>query len=211
LNRMDVMGKSFEERRSLLEKRILPKLKEPVRYSQNLGASLADLITSVKAAGLEGLVAKNARSRYEPGVRSGAWQKMRINAGQEFVIGGYTLGGTTFDALVFGYYEGNHLLYAARTRNGFTPASRAALLKKLRPLEIDECPFANVPESRKGRWGQGLTAEKMKECRWVKPLLVGQFEFLEWTGENHLRHSRFIALRGDKNPKDVVREDHKTT
>ena len=78
------------------------------------------LIASVKAAKLEGLVAKNARSRYEPGVRSGAWQKMRINVGQAFVIGGYTVGGTTFDALVFEYYEGTKL-YAARTRNGLRP------------------------------------------------------------------------------------------
>ena len=79
-------------------------------------------------------------------------------------------------------------------------------MRKLRTLEIDKCPFANLPESKSGRWGQGLTAEKMKECRWVKPVLVGQFEFLEWTGENHLRHSRFIALRDDRDPRDVVRE-----
>jgi DNA ligase D-like protein (predicted ligase) len=202
----DVMSQPFDQRRALLEESVLHRLTEPVRYSQRLEAGLADLVASVKAAKLEGLVAKNAQSRYEPGVRSGAWQKMRINVGQEFVIGGYTVGGTTFDALVFGYYEGKNLVYAARTRNGFTAASRAALIRKLRPLEIDKCPFANLPETRSGRWGQGLTAEKMKECRWVKPVLVGQFEFLEWTGESHLRHSRFIALRDDTNPRDVVRE-----
>jgi bifunctional non-homologous end joining protein LigD len=83
---------------------------------------------------------------------------------------------------------------------------RAALFRKLRSLEISDCPFANLPERKSGRWGQGLTAEKMKECRWVKPDLVGQFEFLEWTGDDHLRHSRFIALLEDKNPREVVRE-----
>ena len=114
------------------------------------------------------------------------------------------------DALVFGYYDGNDLLYAARTRNGFTPASRVTLLKKMRPLETTNCPFTNLPESKNGRWGQGLTAEKMKDCRWVKPVLVGQFEFLEWTGENHLRHSRFVALREDKNPTEIVRENHES-
>jgi ATP-dependent DNA ligase len=206
----DVMSLPFDQRRALLEAKVLRRLTEPVRYSQRLEASLADLIASVKAAKLEGLVAKNALSRYEPGIRSGAWQKLRINVGQEFVIGGYTVGGTTFDALIFGYYEGRKLMYAARTRSGFTPASRVALIKKLRALEIDACPFANLPESKSGRWGQGLTAEKMKECRWVKPVLVGQFEFLEWTGDNHLRHSRFIVLREDKNARDVVREDHQT-
>src|SRR4030095_16308773 len=171
------------------EEKVLPKLTEPVRHSQHLHAGLEDLIISVKAAGLEGLVAKKGSSRYEPGLRSGAWQKMRIQTGQEFVIGGYTVGGTTFDALVFGYYEGTQLLYAARTRNGFTPGLRAALFRKLRSLEVSECPFVNLPETKQGRWGQGLTAEKMKECRWVKPVLVGAFEFPEWTGDNHLRHS----------------------
>ena len=75
------------------------------------------------------MVAKRRDSRYEPGLRSGAWLKMGINQGQEFVIGGYTLGTKTFDALIFGYYEGDRLIYAARTRNGFTPAVRKQLSK----------------------------------------------------------------------------------
>src|SRR6185437_12455265 len=124
----------------------------------------------------------------------------------EFVIGGYTLGGRAFDALVFGYYEGSRLLYAARTRNGFTPALRAQLMEKFRPLETSTCPFVNLPEKRGGRWGQGLTAAKMQDCRWLKPVLVGQFEFREWTPDNHLRHSRFVALREDKAAKQVKRE-----
>src|SRR5262249_53620273 len=142
--------------------------------------TLDQLISSVRAQGLEGLVAKRRDSRYEAGQRSGAWAKMRVNQGQEFVIGGYTLGRTTFAGLVFGCYDGPHLRYVARTRNGFTPALRTALMKRLREIEIDSCPFVNLPEKRSGRWGQGLTAEKMKECRWLTPLLVGQFEFLEW-------------------------------
>jgi DNA ligase D-like protein (predicted ligase) len=202
----DVTAEPFERRRELLEKKTLPKLKEPVRYSSTLKASLPDLVGAVKTTGLEGLVAKRADSPYEPGLRTGKWQKMRINQAQEFVIGGYTVGGATFDALIFGYFEEKKLVYAARTRNGFTPAVRAGLLKKLRPLQINECPFANLPEKKQGRWGQGLTAEKMVQCRWVKPVLVGQFEFLEWTGENHLRHSRFVALRQDKKAHEVVRE-----
>jgi bifunctional non-homologous end joining protein LigD len=160
----------------------------------------------VKAQGLEGLVAKRRDSRYEPGMRSGAWQKMRINEGQEFVIAGYTPTPKNFDALVIGYYEGSQLMYAARTRNGFTPASRAELFKKFKPLEIDQCPFANLPEKKAGRWGQGLTASKMAECRWLKPHYVGQFEFVEWTPENHLRHARFVGLREDKTAREVRRE-----
>jgi bifunctional non-homologous end joining protein LigD len=138
---------------------------------------------------------------------------MRINQGQEFVIGGYTPGANGFDALIFGCYEGAQLLYVARTRNGFTPALREQVFKRFQGLEIPECPFANLPESRTGRWGQGLTAEKMKECRWLKPVLVGQFEFVEWTPDHHLRHSRFVALREDKTARDVrcKRESTKAT
>jgi len=202
----DVMGLTLTKRRELLEEQILPKLAEPIRLSPVLHAPLKDLIQSVKAQSFEGLVAKRADSKYEPGQRSGAWMKMRVNQGQELVIAGYTPSLRNFDALVIGYYDGPKLMYAARTRNGFTPASRAELFKKLKPLEIKECPFANLPEKKSGRWGAGLTAAKMVECRWLKPLLVGQFEFVEWTGENHLRHTRFIALREDKKPRDVKRE-----
>lgn len=202
----DVTGEPLVKRRELLEEHVLPKLAEPIRYSPVLEAKLKDLIRSVKAQALEGLVAKRRNSKYEPGQRSGAWQKMRVNPGQEFVIAGYTPSPKNFDALVIGYYEGSKLMYAARTRNGFTPASRAELFKKLKPLEISGCPFANLPEKKAGRWGAGLTAAKMAECRWLKPQIVGQFEFVEWTEDAHLRHSRFVALRDDKKAKDVKRE-----
>jgi bifunctional non-homologous end joining protein LigD len=132
-----------------------------------LDASLSDLIRSVRGQELEGLVAKRRNSAYEHGQRSGAWRKMRINRGQEFVIGGYTPSAKSLDALIFGYYEGNKLMYVARTRNGFTPDLREQLFKRFRGLQIAECPFANLPEARQGRWGQGLTAAKMRECRWL--------------------------------------------
>jgi ATP-dependent DNA ligase len=111
-------------------------------------------------------------------------------------------GRPSFNAL----HQNGKLIYAARTRNGFRPATRAQLFKKFKDLEIKECPFANLPEARSGRWGQGLTKAKMAECVWLKPVLVGQFEFLEWTADNHLRHSKFVALRDDKKARDVARE-----
>ncbi len=131
---------------------------------------------------------------------------MRVNRGQEFVIGGYTPTPNNFDALVLGYYEGDRLIYVARTRNGFTPLLRQQLFRRFRGLEIKTCPFANLPEPHGGRWGQGFTEAKMRDCCWLKPVLVGQFEFAEWTPDNHLRHSRFVALREDKNVKEVHRE-----
>jgi DNA ligase D-like protein (predicted ligase) len=202
----DVMREPLDARRALLEEQVLPTLDEPIRYSQELRASLSDLIQAVKAQGLEGLVAKNRTKRYESGKRSGAWQKMRVNRGQDFVIGGYTVGGSPFDALIFGYYDGDRFMYAARTRNGFTPSVRSELMKRFRGLEIEQCPFANLPESKSGRWGQGLTKDKMRECRWLAPVLVGEFEFLEWTADDHLRHTKFVALRDGKKAKEVRRK-----
>jgi bifunctional non-homologous end joining protein LigD len=87
----DVMTEPLETRRGRLEESVLTRLDEPIRYSPELRAGLTDLIQSVKAQGLKGLVAKRRGSRYEPGLRSGAWQKMRVNQGQEFVIGGIRL------------------------------------------------------------------------------------------------------------------------
>lgn len=201
----NVMSEPLAARRELLETKVLPKLSEPIRSSPALSGNVEDLVRAVKEQCLEGLVAKRLDSRYEPGERSGSWQKMRVNQGQEFVIGGYTPSPKNFDALIFGYYEGTKLIYVARTRNGFTPRLRDDLFKLMKKFETEKCPFANLPEARNGRWGQGLTAAKMKECKWLRPVLVGQFEFVEWTPDNHLRHSRFIGLREDKKAKDVHR------
>ena len=150
----DVMSKPLEARRALLKNRILPKLADPIRYSPELKGSMRDLIQSVKAQAFEGLVAKRRDSPYEPGLRSGAWRKMRINQGQELVIGGYTPSASSFDALVIGYYDdAGQLIYAARTRNGLTPASRSDLFKKLRPLEIRRVPLCESAGSEKRPMG----------------------------------------------------------
>jgi len=194
LSGKDVTGEPLVKRRDLLENQVMPKLPEPIRCSPVLDASLSDLIHSIRAQGLEGLVAKRANSRYESGQRSGAWMKMRVNRSQEFIIGGYSIGGSTFDAVIVGHVVDGKLVYVARTRSGFTPALRTELLGRMRPLEVGECPFCNLPEKRPGRWGEGLTADKMRECRWLRPELIGRFEFLEWTEDRHLRHSRFVGM-----------------
>jgi bifunctional non-homologous end joining protein LigD len=93
---------------------------------------------------------------------------MRVNKGQELVIGGYVPTEKNFDSLVVGYYEGTELRYVARVRNGFVPALRARVFERFKGLETQTCPFSNLPQRDKGRWGQGLTADKMAECRWLK-------------------------------------------
>ena len=127
------------------------------------------MLQFVKQHGLEGVVAKRSDSVYEAGKRSGSWSKHRINLGQEFVIGGYTPGTHGFDALIIGFYRDKKLIYAARVRAGFIPATRREAFAKIKHLKTAKCPFVNLPELSEGRWGQGLTAEKMKSCIWLKP------------------------------------------
>jgi ATP-dependent DNA ligase len=77
---------------------------------------------------------------------------------------------------------------------------------KLKPLVIDKCPFVNLPETGRARWGELLDVEKMQKCVWVRPELGAIVEFLEWTEGDRLRHSKFIGLRDDKEPREVVKE-----
>ena len=177
-----------------------------VRITDYIEASATDILHAVRQEGLEGLIGKRKNSRYEPGKRSGAWIKYRVNRGQELVIGGYIPGSHGLDSIVVGYYRGRDLVYVARVRNGFVPASRRQLFAKLRLLEIPDCPFVNLPEKSHSRWGEGLTAEDMKKCVWLRPELVAQIEFLEWTESDHLRHSKFAGLREDKDPRKVIKE-----
>jgi bifunctional non-homologous end joining protein LigD len=177
-----------------------------VRITDFIEASASDILQAVRQQGLEGLIGKRKDSRYEPGKRSGAWIKYRVNSGQELVIGGYIPGSHGLDSIVVGYYRGRDLVYVARVRNGFVPASRRQLFAKLRPLEIPDCPFVNLPEKSHSPWGESLTAEDMKTCVWLRPELVAQIEFLEWTESDHLRHSKFAGLREDKDPRKVIKE-----
>jgi bifunctional non-homologous end joining protein LigD len=177
-----------------------------VQLSEHFAGPVSRFVAAVREVGGEGVVAKRLTFRYEPGKRTGAWSKKRLNIGQEFVIGGFTPGSNGIDALVVGFYSGRKLMYAARVRAGFVPATRRQVYALLKPLIVEDCPFANLPESKPGRWGQGLTAAKMRDCIWVRPELVANFEFLEWTDTNHVRHIEFVGLRSDKIARLVVRE-----
>jgi DNA ligase D-like protein (predicted ligase) len=186
-------------------------LADVLRPSDHVALSAVDvraqhILKFVKAHELEGVIAKRSDSIYEPGLRSGLWQKHRMNQGQEFVIGGYTPGSHGFDALIVGIYIGKALQFAARVRAGFVPAMRREVFAQIKHLKTAKCPFANLPEKAEGRWGQGLTAEKMKACVWLKPEAVVRIEFAEWTGANKLRHTHYVAMRFDKDPRTVVRE-----
>jgi DNA ligase D-like protein (predicted ligase) len=194
----------LSERRGILSSVIEPG--EHVAISQVSDRSAAEMLKFVKDHGLEGVVAKWADSVYQPGQRTGLWSKYRINLGQEFVVGGYVPSHLGVDSLVVGFYRGKDLVYAARVRAGLVPATRREVFDRIKRLETPRCPFTNLPELSAGRWGQGLTAEKMEECVWLRPEVVARIDFLEWTGADHLRHTKFVALRDDKDPSKVIRE-----
>jgi len=200
-----LLSQPLETRRAMLE--------EVLRPNEHVALCAVDLsaphiLKFVKDHFLEGVVAKQSDSIYEPGVRSGLWQKHRLNQGQEFVIGGYTPGANGFDALIVGVYAGKGLQFAARVRAGFAPTTRREVFAQIKHLKTPKCPFANLPEKAAGRWGQGLTAEKMRGCVWLKPEAVARIDFAEWTGANKLRHTRYVAMRFDKDPRAVVREEN---
>jgi bifunctional non-homologous end joining protein LigD len=177
-----------------------------IQVSQNLPGTPKQIVTAVRRLGLEGVIAKRQTSVYEPGRRSGAWVKLKLNQEQEFVIGGYKPDEKTFQSLLVGYYADGHLRFAGRVRAGFTPHIRAQVFRELKSGETSRCPFVDLPTNRSGHWGEGVTAEDMKSFRWLHPRMVAQVSFVEWPEGGLLRHASFVGLRDDTEPSDVVRE-----
>jgi len=177
-----------------------------IRFNADLDGDPQTIIKAIQEAGLEGVIAKKRNSHYRAGTRVDSWLKFKIDKGQEFVIGGYKPDAGSFQSILAGYYQGNKLLFAGKVRQGFNPASRHRLLGTMRSLTTNKCPFANLPSSRRSHFGEGITAEEMKELCWLKPKLVAQISFTEWTNYGLLRHATFQGLRDDKEPHDVIRE-----
>lgn len=205
LNGENLTLRPLSERRGLLQSRIVVA-SEVVQLSESFQIPAEQMLALVREHGLEGVLAKRLDSCYEQGRRTGAWVKLRVELAQEFVIGGYTPGTHGFDAVLLGFYRGDRLQFCASVRNGFVPASGRSLAAHLKTLEMDVCPFVNLPERSAGRWGQGLTAAKMENCVWLRPEAVAQFRFLEWTPSDHLRHVSYMGLREDKDAREVVKE-----
>jgi bifunctional non-homologous end joining protein LigD len=179
--------------RKALLKRAL-RFRDPVRYTPHRNECGETLLKEACAKGWEGLIAKDAGAPYEH-KRSRKWLKLKCGAGQELVIGGFTdpKGSRRgFGALLVGYYRDGKLRYAGKVGTGFDEATLASLHGRLARLERDSSPFA----------------ERVREAgaHFVRPELVGEFGFTEWTRDGKLRHPRFLGLRTDKPAKDVVRE-----
>jgi bifunctional non-homologous end joining protein LigD len=198
----DLRQRPLEERKAKLEELIAGS---GVRFSISLSGDAQDIIEQVKKLRLEGVIAKRRHSTYKSGERSTDWMKYKLNPEQEFVIGGYKRG-NPLESLVVGYYDGDQFLCAGKVRQGLNPRNRRELFALLNPLSSDVCPFSNLPNSKKSHWGEGITADQMKEHQWVVPEIVAQISFVEWTRGGSLRHGEFKGLRTDKAPSDVVRE-----
>ncbi len=205
LNGEDLTGKPLTERRRRLEK-LIPGT--GLRMSYALPGAAPDVVAAVRALRLEGVIAKRKQSIYAPGTRSTDWVKLKLERQQEFVIGGYRgADPSSLDALLVGYYEGKSLRFAGKVRAGLIPHTRRELARKLKPLKIAACPFADLPTTGSSRRGGGVTADEMRGLHWTKPMVVAQIRFVEWTAENRLRHAQFLGLRADKRHRDVHREE----
>ena len=208
LNGKNLQNLPIEERKAKL-KELLKKPPGVIRYSVSFTKDIPELLDRTRKLGLEGLIGKRSGSRYEPGKRTGAWIKLKLHQEQEFVIGGYTEPEGSrkyFGALLVGFYEGKKLKYAGRVGTGFSEKLLSALFSKLDKIRVEKCPFYNLPAVGRSRWDQGLTAAEMKRCHWVKPTMVCQIKFTEWTRDDRLRQPVFLGTREDKNANEVLRE-----
>lgn len=167
--------------------------------SHHLGGG-ADLLAAVDAQGLEGVIAKRLDSRYQPGARSAAWRKIKVRRHQEMVVGGWAPGegrrADTLGGLLLGWFDADGALhFSGRVGTGFTDTELDRLGGVLAPLATDECPFVERPPSR-----------FTKGVRWVRPEVVVEIAYGEWTPDNRLRHPSYLGQRTDKDPRDVGRE-----
>lgn len=204
LDGKDLKGAPLEARRGLLRE-LMEDVSEPLRFSADIRGESKLLIEQARKLGLEGLIVKRAGSTYEAGRRSGAWLKLKILNQQELVIGGYTEpkgGRKHFGALLVGYFRSGKLIYASKVGTGFDEETLRTLSVQLKKLETDKCPFQNLPETGP----LGLSPAEMRRSRWVRPRLIAEIRFSEWTEDGHLRQPVFLGLRLDKKAKDVVRE-----
>ena len=198
LNGRDLIEEPLLERKKLLKKLIASARTDSLRYSEHWGGDGKGVLKASCGLQLEGIISKRVDLPYESG-RGAGWIKSKCTHGQEFVVGGYTLpkgSRTGFGALLLGVNEKGKLRYVGRVGTGFDTKLLLDIKAKLKTLEISDSPF-------------DLASPKGREIRWVKPKLVANVEFTEWTEDGVLRHPTFQGLRQDKAPKDVVVEKPK--
>jgi bifunctional non-homologous end joining protein LigD len=187
----DLRDVALEDRRRLLNALVVPD--SHIRISEIFEIGGEEMLAAAREMGLEGVLAKDRRSKYE-GARTSRWQKLKISTEQEFVIAGFTAGEREyFGALVLGVYEGDKLRHAGQVGTGFDHKLMKAIHERLEPLVTKTCPLTPKP--------------KIAGVTWVRPEVVCQMRFLEWTQDHVLRAPVFVGLRDDKAADEVQREE----
>ncbi|HEX9127851.1 MAG TPA: DNA ligase D [Gemmatimonadaceae bacterium] len=188
-----LIGEPWTERRARLLARADKRVSPYLRVTESVEGDGIKMLKKARRQGWEGIIAKRMDSRYEPGKRTPAWLKLKIEFREEFVVGGYTEPRNSREyigALLLGYFDGDRFIYVGHTGGGFTRQSLNDMYKRLEPLERKTSPFEETPK----------TNEKV---HWVKPEVVVEVKFNEWTADRRLRQPIFIGVRDDKAAKDV--------
>jgi bifunctional non-homologous end joining protein LigD len=196
LDGRSLLDEPLEDRRRLLAGAL--RADPRVRLSEHIEGDGIAFFEAARARSLEGIMAKDRHSRYEPGKRSMAWQKVKIRPEQELVVGGMTRGtgkAVELGALLVGFYEDGALRYAGKVGAGFNDRIRAELLGKLEPLVVDAPPFAVPPPRLVSR-----------SAIWLRPDMVIRAEFAGWTGDGLVRQAAYKGFDLGKDPKAVRRE-----
>jgi bifunctional non-homologous end joining protein LigD len=197
LDGYDLREVALVERKRLLQ-RLLENAPATIRYSEHFAVPGPDFLHNVEKLGLEGMVSKRGDLPYRAG-RGPAWQKTKCLQRQEVVVGGFTAPEGSrhgFGALLSGLYEANgRLSYCGKVGTGFDDATLASLTPELERLAVKDSPFHNPP-----------TGAEARRAHWVKPVLVAEVSFSEWTDDGTMRHPVFLGLRRDKAAREVVRE-----
>ena len=208
----DLRGVELVHRRALLKALLEEKLAETnsetlhdtIRFSEDFQAAPADLLQTACRMQLEGVMAKRSDSTYIS-KRSDAWLKLKCKQRQEFVVAGFTVrtsGASSIGSLLLGVHnDQGELVSVGSVGTGWKAAAAAALFKQLAPMEIPKPPFA-AGAAKPGRWSKREPGTE----RWVKPELVAEVEFAEWTPDGQIRHASFVAMRTDKPAAQIVRE-----
>ena len=194
-NGRSLTSRPLSERRAALE-RLIGRRTTPLFVSRRLVRDGKAAYREAKRLGWEGIIAKDERSPYQPGVRSPLWRKVKVRKESEFVIGGYTApkgGRQHLGALLVGLYDGPNLRYVGKVGTGFTQDTLDMLAGKLERLRAEKPPFDPAP--------------RMREATWVRPNLVAQIVYAEWTADGKLRQPAFLGLRTDKDPSECTWSD----
>ena len=186
------------ERKRIIQA-LIPADDPVVKYSDHVLRDGEQFFKVALKGGLEGIMAKKIASKYEAGNRGDTWLKIKVSQRQEVIIAGYTEPRRSrkfFGSLLLGVYKDDELIYVGHTGSGFNAKSLSQIHKKLQPLITKEPPFKNPPKTN-------------MPATWVKPKLVCEIKFTEWTKDLQARHPIFMGLREDKNPKDITIENSK--